>query len=233
MNRFDRWVLKVKRRETPAARLAHDAYHRLLDLRLPETDNSRRVFRMAYVAHDILVDSREWAAGKLLYEPMLRGRAFTCGPGLRITALPYIRGHVRIRIGANCTFGLFSVSSGRFIDKPQLIFGDGCTVGTDVLFNVNKRIMIGNHVGISGRVTIQDSDGHPSDPERRMRGEQITEADIGPVTIGDYAWIGRDAQVLKGVTIGKGAVVAAGSIVATDVPDGALAMGCPARVVRR
>jgi acetyltransferase-like isoleucine patch superfamily enzyme len=65
-----------------------------------------------------------------------------------------------------------------------------------------------------------------------MRGEPLAPNDISPVTIHDYAWIGRDAHVLKGVTIGAGAIVASGSVVATDVPDGAIAMGVPARVIR-
>ena len=66
----------------------------------------------------------------------------------------------------------------------------------------------------------------------RMRGEPLAAEDIAPVTIHDYAWVGRDAHVLKGVTIGAGAIVASGSVVATDVPDGAIAMGVPARVIR-
>jgi acetyltransferase-like isoleucine patch superfamily enzyme len=64
-------------------------------------------------------------------------------------------------------------------------------------------------------------------------GESLSGDDIAPVVIHDYAWIGRDAHVLKGVTIGAGAIVASGSVVATDVPDGAIAMGVPARVIRR
>jgi acetyltransferase-like isoleucine patch superfamily enzyme len=46
-------------------------------------------------------------------------------------------------------------------------------------------------------------------------------------------WIGRGAHILKGVTIGRGAIVAAGSVVASDVPAGAMAMGVPARIVKR
>jgi acetyltransferase-like isoleucine patch superfamily enzyme len=88
-------------------------------------------------------------------------------------------------------------------------------------------------VGIAGRVAISDSDGHPADPERRKRGEQMSAEDIKPVTIEDGVWIGRDAHILKGVTIGEGAVVASGSVVASDVPAGALAMGVPARIVKR
>src|SRR5439155_1562079 len=85
---------------------------------------------------------------------------------------------------------------------------------------------IGNHVLIAGNSAVQDSDGHPSDTDRRMRGEtELTEADIAPVTIHDHAWLGRGAQVLKGVTVGRGAVVAAGSVAVSEVPDGGLELG--------
>jgi maltose O-acetyltransferase len=53
-----------------------------------------------------------------------------------------------------------------------------------------------------------------------------------PVTIGDGAWIGARATILPGVTIGGGAVVAAGSVVTRDLPANVLAGGVPARVIR-
>ena len=57
--------------------------------------------------------------------------------------------------------------------------------------------------------------------------------EIAPVTIEDNVWIGRNCQIHKGVTIGRGAVVAGGSVVVSDVPPGALAMGVPARFVKQ
>jgi acetyltransferase-like isoleucine patch superfamily enzyme len=144
-----------------------------------------------------------------------------------------VRGRIRIVIGDDCTFSAFSVAAGRFGKDPELHIGSGCTFGSSVFLSVNKRITLEDHVGVAGRVAIADSDGHPSDPERRMRGEQMGEADVAPVTIKEHAWIGRDAHILKGVTIGRGAIVASGSVVATDVPDGAIAMGVPARVIKR
>jgi acetyltransferase-like isoleucine patch superfamily enzyme len=151
-----------------------------------------------------------------------------------VTNAPYVRGHARIRIGAQCTFSSLNVRTGRFRDAPLLEIGDESFVAFGVMFQLNDHIKLGKHVLVAGNSTIQDSDGHPSDTEKRMRGEtELGEGDIAPVTIGDYAWLGRSAHVLKGVTIGKGAVVAAGSVVVSDVPDGALAMGVPARVLKR
>jgi acetyltransferase-like isoleucine patch superfamily enzyme len=230
---FDRWVLEVKRRETPAARLAHDAYRRLLALNVPDGPATRRLYGAVNVAYDLFVDVREYAASKFLYEPMLRARAERVGERFQLTSVPYVRGHARIVIGDDCEFSSFSVAAGRFVDRPELLIGNGCHLGSNVFISVNKRVVLEDNVGIAGRVVIQDSDGHPSDPERRMRREPMTEADIAPVTIKEFAWIGRRAQVMKGVTVGKGAIVAGGSVVATDVPDGAIAMGVPARVIKR
>ena len=233
MNAFDRWLLSVKRRETPAARLAHDAYSWALRLNVPDTRVTRVAYGVFGRAYDAWVDARELAAAKLLWEPMLRARCARVGARVHLTNAPYVRGHARITVGDDCFFSSFSVDSGRFRDSPELRIGSRCHVGYDTLFSVNERITIGDGVGISQRVALQDSDGHPADPGRRRRGDSLRPEDLAPVTIHEYAWIGRDAHILKGVTIGAGAIVASGSVVATDVPDGAVAMGVPARVIHR
>ncbi len=234
MSGIDALILSIKRRNTPFARMAYDAYKRLESFDVPDNDAMRILFGGAFVAQRFATDAREWAASKLWYAPMLRARCERAGKGLGMTSAPYIRGHARVRIGDHCTFSSLNVRTGRFRDAPELTFGDHCYVAFGVMFALNERISIGNHVLIAGNSDIQDSDGHPSDPERRMRGEtELLEGEIAPVTIHDYAWIGRGAHVLKGVTIGRGAVVAAGSSVVTDVPEGAMAMGVPARVIKR
>jgi acetyltransferase-like isoleucine patch superfamily enzyme len=229
---FDRWLLGVKRRETPAARMAHDAYVWLRGFNVPDTALTRPAYRILGFAHDGWVDAKEILLAKLLWEPMLRARCQRVGQRIHLTRAPYVRGHVRLHIGDDCSFSSLDVHSGRFRDRPELHIGSHCHFGYDSLFAVNERITVGDHVGISQRVVLRDSDGHPSDLGRRMRGESLAAEDIAPVTIHDYAWIGRDAHILKGVTIGAGAIVASGSVVATDVPDGAIAMGVPARVIR-
>jgi carbonic anhydrase/acetyltransferase-like protein (isoleucine patch superfamily) len=229
---FDRWLLGVKRRETPAARMAHDAYLRLRAFNVPDSTITNVAYRILGFAYDGWVDAKEILLAKLLWEPMLRARCERVGERIHLTRAPYVRGHARILIGDDCSFSTLDVHSGRFRDRPELRIGNHCHVGYDTLFAVNDRVTIGDHVGISQRVVVRDSDGHPTDLARRMRGEPLAPEDMAPVTIHDYAWVGRDAHVLKGVTIGAGAIVASGSVVATDVPDGAIAMGVPARVIR-
>jgi acetyltransferase-like isoleucine patch superfamily enzyme len=91
-------------------------------------------------------------------------------------------------------------------------------------------IRIGERVTVGANCTIIDTDFHPLDPAgRRLR---PAEARSAPVTIEDDVFVGMNCLVLKGVTLGRGSVVGAGSVVARDVPPGAIAAGNPARVVR-
>jgi acetyltransferase-like isoleucine patch superfamily enzyme len=82
--------------------------------------------------------------------------------------------------------------------------------------------VIGERCSIGWDVWITDTDYH-----RLNDGE-----DIAPVSIGDEVWIGAKSMILKGVTVGKGAVIAAGSVVTKDVPERALVAGNPATVIR-
>ncbi|MBN9312778.1 MAG: acyltransferase [Chryseobacterium sp.] len=86
-----------------------------------------------------------------------------------------------------------------------------------------EEITIGNNVAISENFTIWDSDAH----------EIIGNGNpTAPIVIGNKVWIGTNVTVLKGVTIGDGAVIAAGSLVNKDIPENCLAAGVPAKVIR-
>jgi len=100
--------------------------------------------------------------------------------------------------------------------------GRGAFINFDTKVMAHQRITIGPRCSISWNVSIMDSDFHKIDgvgsPE--------------PVEIGEHVWIGAHALVLKGVKIGDGAVVAAGSLVTRDVPARAVVAGAPATVRR-
>ena len=85
-------------------------------------------------------------------------------------------------------------------------------------------IEIGEDCVISERVLIRDSNNHTIEREGFEKSK--------PVKIGNHVWIGMGAMVLSGVTIGDGAVIAAGAVVNQDVPAHSLVAGVPARVVR-
>jgi acetyltransferase-like isoleucine patch superfamily enzyme len=110
------------------------------------------------------------------------------------------------------------------------------------VFMCRQEIVVGREVVLSYQVTIADSDFHPREPALRRRDAEASapfadaddrpEIESRPVSIGDRAWIGIGAIILKGVQVGARARVGAGSVVARDVPAGATVEGNPAQVVR-
>src|SRR5688572_28078423 len=127
MGRIDRIILAIKRGETPAARAVREVYRQITGFELPDTAGTRPFYTGLYRLHDAWQDGRELLLGKLLWEPMVRARFHHVGQGVRITGLPYIRGHAKITIGDDCRLGAFSVMSGRYVDEPELVIGKGCT----------------------------------------------------------------------------------------------------------
>ena len=107
-------------------------------------------------------------------------------------------------------------------------------IGSHAFINYNVSIMdrgpvtIGDHVLLAPNVVITTSN-HPLDP--RLRRESLGYA--SPVVIGDDVWIGANAVILPGVTLGNNVIVAAGAVVTHDVPDNTMVAGVPARVLRR
>jgi acetyltransferase-like isoleucine patch superfamily enzyme/ubiquinone/menaquinone biosynthesis C-methylase UbiE len=123
----------------------------------------------------------------------------------------------------------------------QITIGDYCYVGRNTYIWSGSRIKIGNRVLISHNCNIFDNDTHPLDPQKRhaqfrqiIETGQPKDVDLNDedITIEDDALIGANATVLKGVTIGNGAVVAAGSVVNKDVEPFAIVAGNPAKLIR-
>ena len=92
-----------------------------------------------------------------------------------------------------------------------------------------EMIVIGNNVAVGANSTILDTDFHPLDAETRRARPQV--ARTAPVVIEDDVFIGMNCLVLKGVTLGRGCVVGAGSVVTRDVPAGMVVAGNPAKVI--
>jgi acetyltransferase-like isoleucine patch superfamily enzyme len=113
--------------------------------------------------------------------------------------------------------------------------GDDTYIGPGAYISaVNTTVVIGRKVMLSPYVAIIAGDHNTAVVGRFMRDVyEKRETDDVPVTVSDDVWLGTRAVILKGVTIGRGAVVAAGAIVTRDVPPYAIVAGVPARVVRR
>lgn len=113
---------------------------------------------------------------------------------------------------------------------PGLIsIGNDVHISRDAIIASAFDITIGNGVTIGPRASIYDNN-HNFDDMRLSVMRQGLNGD--PVSIGDYAWIGAHAVILPGVSIGKGAVVGAGAVVTKSVPDYAITVGNPAKIIR-
>ena len=128
-----------------------------------------------------------------------------------------------------------------FAHGGRITLGQWCYIGEGSRIWSAGRIDIGDRVMISHNVNIFDNLTHPVDPALRHQHFRAIASvghphriDLGerPVRINDDAWIAAGAMVLRGVTIGKAAIVGAGAVVTHDVPPFAIVAGNPARVIR-
>ena len=104
---------------------------------------------------------------------------------------------------------------------------------SNTAIHCHKSITIGNFVNFGGGVMIFDTDFHSLDWRDRRDGTDIQKRAIAPVVIDDYAFIGADSIILKGVHIGEKSIVGAGSVVSKDIPAGEIWAGNPARFIKR
>lgn len=154
------------------------------------------------------------------------GRFHTCGRFLRVASgLRFTNRRSRVALGAKVHLYPNVKLSVMGNDKQiaLLTIGHKTSIGDRTEIHCGNEITIGSGCMISWDVVIMDRDYHKLDSE-----EELTR----PVHIGERVWIGCRATILKGVSIGDGAVVAAGSVVTKDVPNGCLVAGNPARIVK-
>ena len=150
------------------------------------------------------------------------------------------------------TIGKDCIVSGSFIFESQegkITIGEHCYIGSGIYIS-RSQIEIGNNVVIAWGCTIYDHDSHSLNYMDRRKDIDDVLNDIRngrnfiqnkdwsnvhskPIKICDDAWIGMNVLILKGVTIGEGAVVAAGSVVTKDVPAWTVVAGNPAAVVKK
>lgn len=119
------------------------------------------------------------------------------------------------------------IYSGSYISVSKnatLEFGGNSYINYGCNIDCFEHISIGRDTIIAKQVYIRDSDNHNIEYEGYLKS--------APIKIGDHCWIGMRATILKGVTIGDGCIIAAGSLVNKDIPPNCLATGVPAKVVK-
>lgn len=204
----------------------------LLRVHVPVPAFSKGLFRAMYYFHHDIHRALRRAYIFFYAEPLLRGRCDHVGKRLFLWNLPAIHGHASIRIGDDVScYGRIAISSGRTCDRPRLVIGNNVSLGNHVSFTVNQEITIEDGVHVANDCCIRDTDGHPLDYRYRLAGFPPFPHENKPVRICRNAWIGAGSAVLKGVTIGEGAIIGTRSVVMGDIPPYARAVGNPARVL--
>jgi len=107
----------------------------------------------------------------------------------------------------------------------------GCGLSGTVICAA-RQVEVGEHANIGVNCSIYDTDFHVMDKYSRRKQTSAFGAATGPVSIGTDAWIGANVMILKGVSIGDGAVVGAGSVVTHDVPADSVVAGNPATLLQ-
>jgi acetyltransferase-like isoleucine patch superfamily enzyme len=177
---------------------------------------------------------------------------------LSTIATPWVaRRFDEFKLGAGTDFLAWRIKGGR---RCSLAIGSGCLVRAHVVFekenarlcvgertfigtgliSIAQAVEIGSDVMISWGVTIADHNAHSLRFSERQRDVELWRSGlknwaavkIAGVKIHDKAWIGFNAILLKGVTIGEGAIVGAGAVVTRDVPAYTIVAGNPARIIR-
>ncbi len=124
-----------------------------------------------------------------------------------------------IKIGKGSTIH----TKARFYDPRNISIGEDTIVGEGVVLDGRARLVIGSHVDIASEVMIYNSQHDIEDENFK--------AEDKSVIIEDYCFIGPRSIILPGVTIGRGAIIAAGAVVTKDVPPYAIVGGVPAKII--
>lgn len=226
---LERVLYKIRKRESPFYSKLKDLLLYIKHFNLPAP---KAVFRPLYELVILLRFLISIVLQKIFYVPIFRSRLDQCGRGLALpNGIPWVEGQLKICVGDNVTLDGTAITSGSVHKEPILIIGDRTEVGYHTHINVSESIRIGNDCMIAAECFITDNDGHPLDPQRRIRKEPVRANEIKPIIIEDNVWIGKRTVVLKGVTIGTGSVVTANSVVTRSLPPYSIAMGVPAKLV--
>lgn len=115
--------------------------------------------------------------------------------------------------------------------EPTISIGDGCSFAGGITITAVSRVFIGRNVLIGRNAHISDHAHEFGSNDKPIIQQGVS--DVRPVFIGEGAWLGQGVVVCPGVTIGGNSVIGANSVVKSDIPDRCVAVGAPARVIRR
>lgn len=185
-------------------------------------DNYYSVSELAKTAYSMALTKVVYPKATLVRRPfIMRGKPrFVYGEGFTT--------------GYNCRIETFG---GKEDLEPKLIVGKNFRIGDNVHIAAAERIEVGDDCLLASKIFITDlshgdygNGAEATDPSTPPNDRPLTSS---PVKIGNNVWIGESVSILGGVTIGDGCIIGANSVVSKSIPDNSIAVGCPARVIKR
>ena len=177
---------------------------------------------------------------KRYYLNWLRPQFKSFGTGAFVTKLANLSHPERISIGDNVQLGkqgvleVFPKFKEDNYPEAEIIIGANAVIGDYFHIGAIQKLQIGQNVLIGRYVLINDhSHGDLADSKNGIPPVDRTLKSKGRITIKDNVWIGDNAAILSGVTIGEGAIVGANSVVTKDVPPYTVVGGVPAQVIKQ
>jgi acetyltransferase-like isoleucine patch superfamily enzyme len=197
-----------------------------------------RLFHRLLIAPQVIGQS---IADRWIFPALLRFSGLEFGSDCKFVGMPTVRSREGTFVVLGNRVSVYSRMASNALGLPhptilaamepgsRVEIGDGSSVsGASIV--ARRSIQIGKEVMIGAGACIWDSDFHPLTPEARRR-HPTREAKCAPIVIEDEVFIGAKALILKGVTIGRGAIVGAGAVVTRSVNPREIVAGNPARVV--
>ena len=223
---------QLKNSNNPVAKVILNALKALRcgDLPLP-----RILYTIIFFSHQLVSQSLSYLTRVLYWSPLFKSQINQCGKQLYLYGgMPYLTGKLKIEIGDQCRISGQTTFSGRgsHPTTPILIVGNNVDIGWMTTIAVGNKVVIGNNVRIADRAFLAGYPGHPLNAIDRANGLPETDVQVGDIILEDDVWLATGVSVMAGVTIGKGSIIAASSVVTKDIPAGVLAAGVPAKIVR-
>jgi acetyltransferase-like isoleucine patch superfamily enzyme len=183
---------------------------------------------------------KQYSLSRILFLIYCKIRTVFVFKNARLIRFPFdIRGKRHMSVskglttGVGCRIETYSMS----IDKKVLFIGDNFQMNDFVHITASMSVRIGNNVLLASKIYISDTshgsysgDDYDSDPRSAPNKRPLYSK---PVIIEDNVWLGEFVSVLPGVTIGEGTIVGANSVVSKSLPANVIAVGSPAKPIKR
>lgn len=193
------------------------------------------LFKLLYLLHLVIKQTIGDILRIFYYTPIFKSRLINKPKQLYLYGgLPVVIGSLDITMGDKVRLAAMTTISGRATGHSiaQLIIGNNVGIGWRTSISVGRTITLGNNVRIAGDCYLAGYPGHPVNAKLRAQGKPENESQVGDITLEDDVWLATGVKVMPGVTIGRGTIVAAGSVVTKSLPSFVLAAGVPAKVIK-